>query len=87
MTIQENDHSLRIEGIPDIMTVRDELKKRGSFDPSFSLYTIKTPLGEIVFRTDWWPTAVDVWVKKKPWLVAEALIFERLREEIAKFKL
>jgi len=54
MTIQENDHSLRIEGIPDIMTVRDELKKRGSFDPSFSLYTIKTPLGEIVFRTDWW---------------------------------
>ena len=84
MIIKEHGDGLRIEGIPDIMPIRENLKTRGSFDNSYSLYTIKTPLGEITFRTDWWPTSVDVWIKKKPFFVSEKLIYEHLRQEVEK---
>lgn len=87
MKIKEQNDGLRIEEIPDIMAVRDELKKRGTFDPSYTLYTTKTPLGEVVFKTYWWLNVVDVSIKKKPFLVPASVIFQKLREEIAKANL
>lgn len=83
MTIKENENGLRIEGIEDIYKVRDSLKTRGYFDNSFTLFTIKNPI-EVVFKTTWWPTAVDVAIKKKPFLVPASVIFQRLRAEIEK---
>lgn len=87
MTIKEQNGSLRIEDIPDIMSVRDELKKRGFFDPSFTFYSTSTGLGDIIFKTTWWANAVDVSIKKKPMLIPEKLVFQRLRQEIAKANL
>jgi hypothetical protein len=83
MIIQENENGIRIEGIPDIYKVREELKVHGYFDPSFTFFTIKNPF-EVTFKTTWWPTAVDVSIKKKPFLVPARLIFERLRQEVEK---
>lgn len=84
MTIKENENGIRIEGIPDIYQVRESLKTRGYFDPSFTFFTTKSPVGEITFKTTWWPTAVDVSIRKKPFLVPTKTILERLRSEVEK---
>lgn len=84
MTIKEQDNGFRIEGIPDVLAVREELKKRGSFDSSYTLYTTDSPLGRVIFKTLWWPGAVDVSIKKKPFLISEKLVFQKLRQEIEK---
>jgi hypothetical protein len=83
MTIKENEGGIRIEGIEDIYQVREGLKTRGYFDPSFTFFTIQKPF-EITFKTTWWPTAVDVSIKKKPFLVPAKTILEHLRVDIEK---
>ena len=84
MIIKEHEGSLRIEEIEDIYQVRESLKTRGFFDPSYTLFTTKTPFGEVTFKTIWWSRAVDVSIKSKPFLVPAKVIFERLRSEIEK---
>lgn len=84
MTIKEQNGGIRVEGIPDIFVVRENLKTRGYFDPSYTLYTTKSPMGDVTFKTIWWPGAVDVTIKKKPFLVPEKAIFAKLRSEIEK---
>ena len=81
---QIDENTARVEGIPDIQILQDGLAEKGKFNANKGLYTMQVPGGQIIVSLNWWPGALDIKIKEKPFFVPKNAIWAGIKKEIAK---